>query len=208
MASSDHDHDDIPPPSSSSSLSTTRSPISVPNQDHKPTVPSGLRQTHIPSTSPEARRTLEGQEVERSNTEDQTESTSAEILASGITEEPSQIQPTARTSLLGSNRKSNEETESNPADSLRPRWYGSFGTSDSLPFGWGGRWRAGSVDTTYDGQSGSREYAEEYLGSAITDGLLGKPGNRSTTHRLVKDHGLKHERLMYLSLPLIAGWTC
>jgi MFS superfamily sulfate permease-like transporter len=41
------------------------------------------------------------------------------------------------------------------------------------------------------------DFVEGQLGSAITDGLLGKPGKRSTTHWLAKRHGVKHERWMY-----------
>nr|POE94402.1 putative sulfate transporter [Quercus suber] len=216
MASNNNNY----PPSSSLGPATAQSsgqssgPTS--NLDHRPTVPSGLRQTLTPPSSlPNDSRTTaslsDRQRAEEEGiqpvSEQQSEIDSTETSARGSLEEPSRdgVRPNARTSLLGNSKRQNAMGSENEhgKKASRPRWYGSFGTRETLNFGYGRRSRYGgddgaSEDGSLDGQGGSREYVEERLGNAITDGLLGMPGKRSTTHRLARNNGVKHERLMYL----------
>lgn len=45
----------------------------------------------------------------------------------------------------------------------------------------------------------AEEYAESLLGESITDGLLGRPKKRGTTHTLASQAGVKSERRMSVS---------
>jgi hypothetical protein len=120
--------------------------------------------------------------------------------------------PDARTSLLGWSRRYSipidhncgEEVCGHGTFSPRPTYhrksygYGSFDASGTLsPNGFGGPYR----DTPEGSQTQTGDYRGDYidatLGDAVTDGLLGYPSKKNTTHWLAKRHGVKHERLMY-----------
>nr|POE85417.1 putative sulfate transporter [Quercus suber] len=213
------DNNNYPLPSSPAAA-TPQSPRQPPGsnltQDHRPMIPSSLRQTLTPpSSSPEdsrnAARLSDRQRAEEEGIqpfpEQRLQATSTETSVRGSLDEPSQdhARPDARTSLLGNGGKRNATRNGNEQGkkSSRPRWYGSFGTQDTLDFGRGRRSRYGGDDGasengSLDGQGESRDYAEEHLGNAITDGLLGMPGKSSATHHLAKNNGVKNERLMYL----------
>lgn len=85
------------------------------------------------------------------------------------------------------------------------RGYGSIASEYEAPMreadarsmdGYGGPLPSEPADM--DDRSFRGDFVEGRLGDAITDGLLGKPGKKSTTHWLARRHGVKHERLMYL----------
>jgi len=53
----------------------------------------------------------------------------------------------------------------------------------------------------------ARQFTDGMLGDSITDGLLGVPKKRGTTHWLAERAGIKHERLMYIYYYLpITNW--
>ncbi|KAI7351992.1 hypothetical protein KC354_g12189 [Hortaea werneckii] len=85
------------------------------------------------------------------------------------------------------------------------RGYGSFATYDTAASaestgGYGGPYNAPGGASGIDGVQGA-------VGDAMTDGLLGQPSKKSTTHHLAKQHGVKNTRWMYLSYYLpITTW--
>ncbi|KAI7256454.1 hypothetical protein KC352_g11234, partial [Hortaea werneckii] len=85
------------------------------------------------------------------------------------------------------------------------RGYGSFATYNTAASaestgGYGGPYNAPAGASGIDGVQGA-------VGAAMTDGLLGQPSKKSTTHHLAKQHGVKNTRWMYLSYYLpITTW--
>lgn len=199
-----------PRSSRASSLSQTS------GQQHRPTNPSGLRQSHMPPPSPDDRRDEirdgRGPEyfvVNGIHPETDGASVGSDLSATrqqGAIEEP---EPNARTALLNeankydipTNHTHNGEEIGSP-DHLSPRprlvrGYGSFATqSEFSQDGYGGRYPEGLGDGV--GQSGDN--AHGVLGDAVTDGLMGpRDGNKmSTTQWLARRHGIKNSRIMYV----------
>ncbi|EMC96512.1 hypothetical protein BAUCODRAFT_33870 [Baudoinia panamericana UAMH 10762] len=206
--------------------SSRTSSVSGSQAQHRPTVPSTLRQAHMPPSSPEDAHYMRIDGIEPEVEDDgihphaydnapATEGVEAVEAQADLDELPEQ--PDARTKLLGHGRKYHvaadcgEENCSHGTFSPRPRYlrgYGSFATnwsfrSNAKPDGYGGPNRdAGSSDGSYRG-----DYIEHALGDAVTDGLLGHPSKSSTTHWLASKYGIKHERLMFLIYYLpITNW--
>jgi len=120
-------------------------------------------------------------------------------------EEPPEA-PDVRTRLLAFGAKYHlpgcgDPECSHGAYSPRPRYsrnyFQSYGSitpsvrSDGSREGYGGPNREGTADE-------QNRRVEGAVGDAVTDGLLGKPSAKSTTHHLAKKHGVRHERLMYV----------
>ena len=70
--------------------------------------------------------------------------------------------------------------------------YGSFAPS-VMSVGYGG------PNGNGEGGSYRGDYIDGALGDAVTDGLLGRPSKKSTTHWLARKHGVTNERIMYAS---------
>ena len=182
---------------------------------NRPVQPSGLRQSHMPPSSPQIGSPPHpevGQEGAIPAAQDFA-STSSDPDAThqqASIDEPSGI-PDARTRLLNTyglaDCGSNDCDHGNFSPRPQPRnGYGSFADSyfgnyrnrPSL----GGRYPLGedpraNEDTNTDGEGS----LTDTLGDSITDGLLGHPKKRGTTHWLAKRAGVKHERLMYVLAP-------
>ncbi len=121
-------------------------------------------------------------------------------------------QPDARSKLLGHKyhvpHKCGQYNCNHGTFSPRPRYargYGSIASSYDGPAGdsdnrsqdgYGGPLPAEPADMDHRTYRG--DFVEGSLGPAVTVGLLGKSGKRSTTHWLARRHGVKHERWMYL----------
>ncbi|TKA80847.1 hypothetical protein B0A55_02335 [Friedmanniomyces simplex] len=131
--------------------------------------------------------------------------------AQGAIEEPPEA-PDVKSRLLAFGQKYHLPGCGDPncnhgAYSPRPRYqrnyfrsYGSIAPSersDGSRDGYGGPNHDGTADEVGRNQDG-RRYVEGALGDAVTDGLLGHPSRKSTTHHLAKRHGVRHERLMYI----------
>ena len=194
---------------SPASRSPRTSPTSTPA--HRPSVPSGLRHAQMPPSSPEDAQ----QQQQQQQPQPATEGAVAEVRREGMVMPP-QAQDhasafDARTALLEDSAKYHIPHAHNCGDdacghgtfSPRPRYargYGSFATSGTTASasgesanGYGGPYPGPREGSPADG-------AEDggVVGDAVTDGLLGQPSKRSTTHWLAKRHGVKHERWMYL----------
>lgn len=208
-------------PSQSGPRSSRQSSISTPGQAHRPQVPSGLRQAHMPPPSPEDTR-IHYLADNRSEVEDhgimpaaqesagpETEISAAQ--AHGDIDEP---QPDALGKLREQEQKytmpkdhdCGEEYCGHGAFSPRPRHVrgrcGSFATygtmeSDGSRDGFGGPYREVPQEQERQQFDYRGDYIDRALGDAVTDGLLGHPGKSNTTHWLAKRHGVKNERLMY-----------
>lgn len=187
-----------------------------------PTVPSGLRQAHMPPSSPEDHQHLpvtHGHEPEFGSNGihptapdySATDYDAGATHVQGAIEEPSHA-PDARTALLDDGKKYNIPHLHNCGDagcghgafSPRPRYqrgYGSMATnqtitSDSSREGYGGPYNG---QQQLDGSEYRGDFVNGALGDAVTDGLLGRPGKKNTTHWLAKRHGVKHDRWMYVN---------
>lgn len=213
--------------SSSSSISNN-----APSQRYQPQAPSTLRQAHMPPSSPEDRHQhgahTHGRAPEIASdgahpyvTEDDIQQTDfAATYVRGDIEEPSENQVDAKGWLRYYGHKYNmpecgDDDCNHGTFSPQPRHmrgYGSFVTSDNVSErsrdGYGGPIQGGE-----DGQVGGAVYRGDFidrsLGDAVTDGLLGHPSKKSTTHWLAKRHGVRHERLMYAhTLSHITSASC
>ncbi|KAI7510220.1 putative cytochrome P450 [Hortaea werneckii] len=209
--------------SSSGTGSPSRtSPTSTPA--HRPTVPSGLRYSHMPPSSPEDQRHLpvtEGVAVEQNgfpphaqdyasingDAGDSSGLSAAGEASNATGNQPGQTEETA-TFHIPHLHNCGDEGCSHGSFSPRPRLvrgYGSFATYDTAASaestgGYGGPYNAPAGASGIDGVQGA-------VGDAMTDGLLGQPSKKSTTHHLAKQHGVKNTRWMYLSYYLpITTW--
>ncbi|KXL47622.1 hypothetical protein M433DRAFT_501677 [Acidomyces richmondensis BFW] len=213
-------------PPQSGPRSSRQSSMSASGQAHRPQVPSGLRQAHMPPPSPEDPRIPypadndvedEGHGIASSARE--VVRPEVEVAATQAYGEVDEPQPDAPAKLREEKQKytmpkdhdCGEEYCAHGAFSPRPRHvrrrYGSFATygtieSDGSRDGYGGPYR----DTPQEESRQQSEYRGDFidraLGDAVTDGLLGLPGKSNTTHWLAKRHGVKNERLMYDKIPL------
>jgi hypothetical protein len=182
---------------------------------HAPQIPSQLRESHtapsessgMPSSSYKDELVASPPAIDEHDYQpvdsDQASVASASKANNDAPPETGLI-PTIRSRLFGRqpwNRSS--DSGGDASSSLRPdlhRSYGSVATMDTLDSrdGYGG---------PYQDDSGSGTMSPHgLLGDAVTDGLLGAPGQRtSNTQWLAKRHGVKHDRAMYVaerSLPL------
>jgi hypothetical protein len=125
----------------------------------------------------------------------------------GTIDEPPE-QPDAHTHLLYDGRRYHLPNCGDPdcdhgTWSPKPRYqrgYGSFAPSyvesEGSREGYGGPPAPGEES---NGRAYRGDYIESALGDAVTDGLLGRPNKRGTTHTLASKYGIKHERIMYAS---------
>lgn len=218
--------DGSPGPSAGSSPSATPIPSrSSSTNQHLPTNPSQLRQTHMPPDSPENSRADSGNDgrpdssnasfttspkqmpvVDRDGVHP-TNTASANLDSSstqvgGRIEEPTEpdVAPNVRTRLL--DQKTWDRSSGCGAEdcnhgtfSPRPRQHHRYGSTTTIESRNGFGGRYGGIDGV-----GGHDNTHEVLGDAVTDGLLGGgPGKKmSTTKWLAKTHGIKNQRLMYV----------
>ena len=175
---------------------------------HRPTNPSGLRQAHMPPSSPEDRRNdghspahptdngirpiIEGASIQ---------SEPAAMNTEGTIEEP---EVNARTALLGEAQKYSipthencgEENCNHGAMSPRPRHmrgYGSFAPSVTSTDGYGPSYT--------EGVGGSGDSIHGVLGHALADSLIPRDGSdMSSAQFLEQRKKAKHSKLMYVGL--------
>ena len=201
--------------------SSRQSSISI---QHQPGVPSGLRQAHMPPSSPEDHHDAQTNgghpDIEADGIHPvardgaSVKSDEAATHAQGAIEEP-QDAPDVKSKLLAFGQKYHLPGCGDPncdhgQYSPRPRYhrdyarsYGSIASSEQESGSESGRRPNG--DGTADEGEGShtvRRYVEGALGDSATDGLLGHLSRKSTTHSLANRHGVRHERLMYASTTL------
>lgn len=199
--------------SSGTGASSRTSPTSTPA--HRPTVPSGLRYSHMPPSSPENQRHLpvtEGVAVEQNgfpphaqdyasvngDAGDSSGQSAAGEASNANGNQPGQTEETA-TFHIPHLHNCGDEGCSHGSFSPRPRLvrgYGSFATYDTAASaestgGYGGPYNAPAGASGIDSVQGT-------VGDAMTDGLLGQPSKKSTTHHLAKQHGVKNTRWMYV----------
>ncbi|KAK4504816.1 hypothetical protein PRZ48_002778 [Zasmidium cellare] len=200
---------DSPPrvPTSPSSPSGS-GPPSRQGTQYRPSQPSLLRRSHMPSSSPDDRS---GQDVEQDGVEVQDHAPADADFETarphGIIDEPSDDEVNARTALLNNIGASHHGEGEDGTTHTRPRHghgYGSFASSYAGSFEQNRPSLGGRVPTDINT---SRSNIAEYMPDSVTDGLLGRPKKRSTTHWLAERAGIKHERLMYIYYYLpITNW--
>ncbi|KAK5676338.1 hypothetical protein LTS10_011150 [Elasticomyces elasticus] len=189
-------------PSSSRATPRSSRQSSISTIQHQPVVPSGLRQAHMPPSSPEDHRGLTNghhPHVEADGIHPAAQdgaSVKSDGSAQGVIEEPPNVQ--SRLLAFGQRYYLPEHNSNTPRPRYFRNYFQSYGSiapsvrsSDSQD-GYGGPNRSGTADEN------GRPYKDRALGDAVTDGLLGRPSGKSTTHHLAKKHGVKHERLMYI----------
>jgi hypothetical protein len=175
---------------------------------HRPTNPSGLRQAHMPPSSPEDRRDdthapghptengiqpiIEGASIQSEPTAMNTE---------GAIEEP---EVNAKTALLGEAQKYSipthencgEENCNHGAMSPRPRHmrgYGSFAPSITSTDGYGGSYT--------ERVGGSGDSIHGVLGHALADSLIPRDGGDMSSEQFLEQRKkAKHSKLMYVGL--------
>lgn len=180
--------------SGSSSSSTTPRPT---GNDHRPPNPSTLRQSFMPSasTSPEDRHSRARVEEGTSTSQEH-----AEHAVSGEQRgrlEEADDAPNVATALLGRHHEHENYGSGTTGRSRRGRGYGSIGSVETFDSFERSRPSLGGRFTTLDDIN--RQPSEgilDHLPDAITDGLLGRPKKRGTTHWLATRAGIKKERLM------------
>lgn len=173
---------------------------------HRPTNPSGLRQAHMPPSSPEDRRDdghapaqptdhgiqpmIEGASVQ---------SEPAAMPVEGAIEEP---EVNARTALLGEAQKYSipthencgEENCSHGAMSPRPRHmrgYGSFAPSVASTDAYGPSYT--------ERVGGSGDSIHGVLGHALADSLIPRDGGEMSSEQFLEQRKkAKHSKLMYV----------
>lgn len=182
---------------------------------HRPANPSGLRQAHMPPSSPEDRRNNSVQEQGMRQPTDggiqpviegaSMQSEPSNMYAEGAIEEP---EANARTKLLGDTQKYSIGTHDNCGEencnhgniSPRPRHhrgYGSFAPSIMSTDGTGGSYTEGGVGSSADSING-------ILGDALADSLMPRGGpEMSTTQYLAQRKKVKSSKLMYVGLPVM-----
>lgn len=193
---------DSPPRSPTSPSSPSSStPPSRQGHQYRPSQPSLLRRSHMPSSSPEDDRSNRNFEENGVEAQDHAP-VDADIEATrqhATMDYPSDDEVNARTALLhniGASHKGDENGD-HGTFSPRPRHgrgYGSFGSSyagtESGSFHQNRPSLGGRVPTDIN--------TSGIVPDSITDGLLGRPKKRGTTHWLAERAGIKHERIMYV----------
>lgn len=210
--------------SNESSRSAPGSAHSQGNQ-HRPANPSGLRNAHMPPSSPEDRKDSNIQEQPQGSTQEREygnevqpllydapiRAEPADISAEGAMDEP---EANARSRLLGEAQKYNipahdgceEENCTHGSFSPRPkhhRGYGSFAPSIASTEGNMGSYTEGS----YRG-AGSGDSIHGVLGDALADSLMPQDGNKlSMTQYLARRNKIKHSKMMYVGILLQAPFS-
>lgn len=190
---------------------------------HVPSQPSHLRQTYMPSPSPEDRRIAPQLEQDGIHPQDHAPDASTNLDSDatrqeGNIEEPRES-PNAATALL--NKYNHEEHGTWSPRPRHSRGYGSFASSYAETAGSFEQHRpslGGRYPTTDDMNRQSNAGLMHSLPDSVTDGLLGKPKKRGTTHWLASRAGIKRERLMcvrhaprprlHLPLPATVAVSC
>lgn len=168
-------------------------------QQHRPVQPSGLRHSHMPPSSPEAMRSHP--DVTEAGVESLDH---ANADAEDSHQEAAQDGPDAQTSLLANYGAATVERQNGAEPYIfrhRPRYaqgYGSFASSYAPT-------EAGSFEqrpSLGGGFLNRNDHDEagiaESMPDSVTDGLLGRPKKRGTTHWLARMGGIKSERMMYM----------
>ncbi|KAF2762272.1 high affinity sulfate transporter 1 [Pseudovirgaria hyperparasitica] len=196
---------------------------------HAPLNPSNLRESRLPSTSPESRMTIPGTAAERGETSSARDFETGEGRASpgaakpaetSTTQEGRSVEGTLSSSFeqavrarlvhqKDSDHGRGAETEGSQHGTFSPRpetsrSYGSF-HSGIIRDGFGGKYPGGMGDGAGDNQSET----SALLGDAIVDGVLGAPAGMktSTTNYLARRHGIRNRRFMYLAYYIpIVNW--
>lgn len=173
---------------------------------HAPHNPSGLRESHTPS-SPDLTRHAPPQDLKDGDWEDLPPA--AEEEGSNMATSPSKssiksdhefsrgIIPTIRTRLFGRRHRHHPHDGHEASPLLRPHLKRNYGSTTTLD----------SYDSR-DGYGGPHPHEHDngtisphaMLGDAVTDGLLGGLQHSSTTEFLAKTHGVKHRRAMYVNI--------
>lgn len=221
-----------PQPSSSTPTRSSRHPrtssVSSDYQQHRPSVPSGLRQATLPSTSPEDRytqppadrhgHTAEHEhepEVEEDgihpapHTQDfaSMDAALSQTQAEGYVEEPAE-EPSVRSRLLDFGHKYHlphtcgRYNCNHGAFSPRPRWRQGYGSIAST---YDGPLPDNRSEVSYGGLSPAESanwpsvsYAPHWFTAAVTQRLLGKPSTKSKRRWLARTQGLESEKWLYL----------
>lgn len=183
--------------SATSSPSHSRS-ASQQQQQHRPTQPSGLRQSYMPSSSPEENRSqLDAREG------------AVESQDHGIVDQEAaqDNRPDVQTSLLANYGAATTERQNGAEPYIfrhRPGYaqgYGSFASSyaptDAGSFEQRPAFTGGPPLSPGEAGIGRTGTAESVAGS-ITDSLLGRPKKRKATHWLARKAGIRSERMMYV----------
>lgn len=187
---------------------------------HRPANPSGLRQAHMPPSSPEDRRNnnTAGAAYDYAPGQPSASGVQPIIPDASIQSEPTNMQaegtidepePNARTKLLGEAQKYSIPKHENCGDddcnhgalSPRPRHqrgYGSFAPSLTSTDGNGGSY----TDDSYAGVGGSGDSIHGVLGDALADSLITRDGNMmSNKQYLARRDQVKHSRTMCVEFP-------
>lgn len=202
-----------PRPNEAARQSTGSSSSQFQGSQHRPANPSGLRQAHMPPSSPEDRRNNGQQELGNGHmngngiqpmVEGATiQSEPADMQAEGTIDEP---EPNARTRLLGEAHKYSIPTHDNCGEdncnhgalSPRPRHmrgYGSFAPSVASTEGFGGSYN--------EEVRGSGDSIHGPLGDALADSLIPRDGsNMSSAQFLAQRNKAKHSKMMYVGFSL------
>ena len=216
------------PPSGSSNGASTTPPHPTlahgMSHSHRPSVPSALRQTHMPPSSPEARFHRQQQEGYNSESEDEISESGddrihphaqdfvpvdygvSDVNARGDIEDPPES-PSARTRLLEDEHKYHILQDCGHYNcnhgtlSPRPRFMKGYGSIASNYDGMTNHDREGSMSGEPVAAEGGRyrgDFVEGDLGDAVTNGLLNKWRTRNTTAGLLKKYGVRNEQWLYL----------
>jgi hypothetical protein len=192
-----------PRPGETSRLSTGSGSSQI---QHRPVQPSGLRQAHMPPSSPEDRINDSAQAHAPGHPTENgiqpivegasIQSEPAAMNIEGTIEEP---EANSRTKLLGEAQKYSipthencgEENCNHGAMSPRPRHmrgYGSFAPSVNSTDGYGGSYGGGSGDSIHG-----------VYGNALADSLIPRDGSdMSSAQFLEQRKKAKHSKLMYV----------
>lgn len=215
-----------PPRSSRASRNASISSVAS-GHAHRPSVPSGLRQTHVPSPSPDARRnplrepTTVGLGVDGDGIQPvggaepaspHSEPDEAEVL--GEIEEPT-VPPTAteRTRLLDERLKKiqgepfhfpathncGEENCNHGTFSPRPRYKAGYGSFASTYAPPTGPPSDARSERSLDLGGPPAPGGDGDGNNASMDGVLGNSAKRSTTSWLAQQHGVSNRGYMYLA---------
>ncbi|KXT17987.1 hypothetical protein AC579_9597 [Pseudocercospora musae] len=170
---------------------------------HIPSHPSHLRQTYMPSPSPDDRRIAPELQADGIHPQDHAPDATADVDFDATQQEATidepRDAPNAATALLS--RYNHEEHGTWFARPRHSRGYGSFASGYAETVGSFEQNRpslGGRFPTTDDMNRQSSAGLMGTLPDSVTDGLLGKPKKRGTTHWLASRAGIKRERLMYM----------
>lgn len=198
--------------SRNASVASTRS------QHHAPSVSSGLRQSHTPSSLPSSPAAGNGDDI---STQDHVGSTAEEephFVQSGIQPVPSHMFPESNGDY-GLDARGDFRLPFSPGSRTRlldhDNWDTATGCDDSVcghglysprsgsphrhQRGYGSIASEGSRNDFGGPASGADDMLHTAFGDTVADGLLGgRGGKMSTTKYLARRHGIRHSRAMYV----------